>query len=88
MSKKGKQKVASNVCQNCRSHKNNPSRCTLREIFTGRKGWCEHGKLKDKPTVFTVNTSEAGFVCFEIIPVVFTLAAFGKVASIFINGGF
>ena len=28
------------VCQNCKSHKNNPSFCKLKNSFTGRKNTC------------------------------------------------
>lgn len=33
------------VCQNCKSHKNNPSFCNLKKSFTGRKNTCEDFKM-------------------------------------------
>ena len=33
------------VCQNCKSHKNNPSFCKLKNSFTGRKNTCENFKV-------------------------------------------
>ncbi len=32
------------VCQNCRTHSNNPSYCRKHREYTGRKGTCEDFK--------------------------------------------
>lgn len=32
------------VCQNCRSHSNNPSFCKVNDTYTGRKNTCDKFK--------------------------------------------
>jgi len=34
------------VCQNCKRHKNNPSKCNLKNEFVGRKNTCNDFKSK------------------------------------------
>ena len=34
------------ICQNCKRHKNKPSKCILRDKYVGRKDTCTDFKFK------------------------------------------